>query len=424
MRITLANTHDLVGGAERCSYDLARHLHTAGDDVELLVGRKLGDDPFVRQMVYREWDWKLRAAVHDRYGLTDTTIMAPLYGCWRIPSLRDTDVYNIHNMHGGYWNFWTLPILARRAPLVLTLHDEWLLTGDCAYTYECERWLGRCGRCPQALEPDPYDRVCIGGADSTRLNLTLKRAAIGLLSGPGMDIVTPSAWLAERVERAPHLSRFRCQVIYNGVDTALFKPEDRKVARQRLDLPADDFVVLCLAANLYDQRKNVRAVLDASRSSAWPDGARLIIAGKMDESLERAISGNPRCLPVGFLSDKREVARLLSASDLLLLPSRADNLPYAALEAQACGCPVLAARVGGIPESIEEKRTGWLFEPDTQGDALASRVGEIAALPATQLEEMRGAARAHCLRHFSLETFAAAYRRLFEERIASRRTDA
>lgn len=417
MRITFANTHDLVGGAERCSYDLASTLSRAGDHVELIVGRKFGDDRFVRQLKYRPTDWRLRSFLYGRFGLTETVIAAPIYGCWTVPGLRQAEVYNIHNMHGGYWNFWTLPILSRRAPVILTLHDEWLLTGDCAYAYDCERWTHGCGECPQAGESRAVDRVCIGGGDLTRLNLRLKGAMTRRLPEQHVELVTPSRWLAERAARSPHLSRFDCRVIYNGIDLEEFSPRPRDAARRHFDLPRERFLVLCLAANQFDRRKNLRVLLDAVRSSAWPAGATLVIAGRVDEALERELKDDTRIRLVGFVDGRNEVATLLSSCDLIVIPSLADNLPYTALEAQACGLPVLAADVGGMAETIEKGCTGWLFDPMISADALAARISEVNAIPTDDYERMRRAARDHCERRFGLEDFVASYRRLFEDHL-------
>ena len=415
MRITVVNTHDLVGGAERCSYELARGLREHGDDVSLIVGRRFGDDSFVRQMSYRWLDWRLRSFVYGRLGLTDTTIAAPLYECFRMPALREADVYNIHNMHGAYWNFWTVPLLARRAPVVLTLHDEWLLTGDCAYTYACERWRDHCGRCPQAREPDPDDRVCIGGRDATWVNLKLKRAMFRCAPAHRVVLVSPSRWLADRAGEAPHLARFERRVVPNGVDLELFRPREPAQARREAGLPAEAFLALTFAANLFDRRKDLRRLLAAVRSPRWPADARLVVAGRTTPELERELAGDPRIIAMSYVSGREDLARLLAAVDLVVVPSRAENLPYAALEAQACGTPVLGARVGGIPETLEDGVSGWLFEPGCEPDALAEAIAAIRALPLERREAARARARADAARRFGHLRFVEAYREIFAE---------
>ncbi len=395
MQITLVNTHDLVGGAERCSYDLAQHFLASGDSVQLMVGGKFGDDPFVNQLAYRTFDWKLRSFVYGRLGLTDTTIVAPIVASLRDPFLRSSEVVNVHNMHGSYWNFWTIPILARRSKVVITLHDEWLMTGDCAYTYSCERWKQSCGDCPQAREPVPEDRVCIGGGDLTWLNLKLKRAMFRLVPSDRLELVTPSRWLLDRIAKVPHLARFPRRVIPNGVALDTYRPLDRQSARASLDLPREGFLVLCLAANLYDRRKNLGLVLEALRSPSWPARAKLVIAGRTTEALEAELGEDPRCILLGYLEDRERVALVTSACDLMVVSSRADNLPYTALEAQACGTPVLGARVGGILETFRDGETGWSFELNESGDSLARKIAQIASRPEEIRAQIGAAARRH-----------------------------
>jgi glycosyltransferase involved in cell wall biosynthesis len=353
--------------------------------------------------------------VYGRLGLTDTTIAAPLYECFRLDALRRADVYNLHNQHGAFWNFWTVPVLARRAPVVLTLHDEWLITGDCAYSYECDRWRRNCGACPQAGEPDPADRVCIGGGDATWLNLKLKRAMFRFVDPDRLVLVSPSRWLAKRALEAPHLRRIRSVVIPNGVDLETFHPSAGKLERQKRGLSETDFLVLAFGANLFDRRKNLRLVLDAVRCAEWPADARLLLVGRTTPDFERSVGDDPRVLTIGYVGDRAELASLLAMADLVTVSSRAENLPYAALEAQACGTPVLGSRVGGIPETLWDGDSGWLFEPDSSPAELAAKVASIRAIPRERMLAIRARARALAEERFGLERFVDSYRSLFAE---------
>lgn len=423
MRLTLVNTHDHAGGAERCGYDLAQALVQRGHRVHLIVGRRLGDDPWVVPLKYRPLDWRVRSFLYGRFGLTDTTIAAPIYECFRLEALRDVDVYNLHNMHGAFWNFWTIPILARRAPVVLTLHDEWLLTGDCAYSYACERWRQRCGSCPQASEPEPADRVCIGGADATGLNLALKRAMFRCVDSERLVLVSPTRWLAKRAEESPHLRKFRKVVIPNGVDLDVFRPGASEGERERMGFATDEFLVLVFGANLFDRRKNLSLVLQAARSESWPSDARLLLAGRTTPELDKILVEAPRVTSVGYVADRSALARLLATVDLVVVPSRAENLPYTALEAQACGTPVLGARVGGIPETLEDGRSGWLFDADAPPQELAARVAAIRSLSPEVRRAMRESAHALARARFGKDRFVDAYRSLFEDLARTGKTD-
>ena len=94
------------------------------------------------------------------------------------------------------------------------------------------------------------------------------------------------------------------------------------------------------------------------------------------------------CRLLGALSQE-ELARWYRSSDLLVLPSHSEGTPLVVMEALSCGTPVLAARVGGIPELIEPGRNGDLVEP-RQPEMLAEKLGELLEAPAI-LEGMREA---------------------------------
>ena len=107
---------------------------------------------------------------------------------------------------------------------------------------------------------------------------------------------------------------------------------------------------------------------------------------------------------------------LLSALDLFILPSRAEGLGSAALVAMAQGLPIVASRVGGIPEIVAEGETGWLVEPGSPL-ALANAVVTASADPA-RLEQFRLAARAKAKSYSSdimVERTVAVYGRLLGE---------
>lgn len=413
MRLTFVNTHDLVGGAERCSYDLASHLHEAGDDVSLIVGRKLGEDSFVSQLRYRYLDYKARQFLFQCLGLTDTTLMAPIAACLCHPYLKTADVYNIHNMHGFFWNIWALPLLASRAPVVLTLHDEWFLTGDCAYTYGCDRYRETCGLCPQAEISDPDDRYALGGRDNTRFNLRLKRAVTRRVATHRLTIVVPSEWMREKARRAPHLARFRTRLIPYGVDLDLFRPQDKHASRRRFDLPLDRPLVYVGAANLGDRRKNFRVLRELLTLDLLPDGCLLVLAGRVPDEAKAELAGRPVRF-LGYLAEKNDVAAAFSACDVSLLLSLADNLPYAGIESLACGCPVVGSNVGGIPELVRDGETGWLIHPEGGVRELAACLRAALGSP-EKLARMSVRARRDAHERFSMKRFVESHRSLFSE---------
>lgn len=413
MRLCLVNTTDLIGGAERCSFDLHTGLRRRGHDSTLVVGRMLSDDPHTIPCHYPAWDWMPRAALHAYLGLTDTALVTPLRLSLLHPAFRSAAVVNIHNMHGNYWNFWTVPLLARRRPVVLTLHDEWLYTGDCVYAYGCDRWKQGCGRCPQMrlkFRPD------LGGRDCTRVNLGLKRAALRRANPGRVAVVSPSRWLAGRA-RDSVLGRFPIHVIPNGIHLQDFQPRPRGDARGRLNIPSGALCFLMLANNLDDPRKGMPLLDQMLRRHALPAGARLLLAGKGAEAVAAKFPGLP-LHSLGYLKGAGQLSDAYSAADALLLLSSADNLPYAGIEATTCACPVIALNAGGIGEIIEDGVNGRLLPAGASAEDLAAALNTFSGLNDGQRREMGRRGRERAMRDFSEETFLNRYEELFLEMAA------
>ena len=144
--------------------------------------------------------------------------------------------------------------------------------------------------------------------------------------------------------------------------------------------------------------------------AALPDTQLLIggdgpLAEAVAERARRAAPG--RVIRAGAVSDP---AALLAAADALVLPSRTEGIPAVAIEAALAGLPVVASRVGGLPEVVVHGETGMLVDGPTPvrlAQALDAALADGAALGA--------AARAHCLGRFALTTVAAQWHELLVE---------
>lgn len=267
------------------------------------------------------------------------------------PELPDT--LHLHNLHGGYFDLNVLPSLAAAVPTVLTLHDAWLFTGHCAHPFDCPGWRSGCETCPHLDIPIAIRR------DAAAANLRTKRAILACTSAA---IVSPSAWLMHIAEDAGALAGERlARVIPNGVDTTVFTPGDRGAARDTLGLPAEATIVLVAGQGLPDNPyKDFATLVAALPAVAREHSDVLLVALGSDRS--EALEGLPvRHVP--FVEDSETVAAYLRAADVYVHPARAENLPLAIIEAMACGTPVVASEVGGIPELIEHDTTGLLVPP-------------------------------------------------------------
>ena len=420
-RIAQVNTHDLIGGAERTSYDLHVQYRQRGLRPSLTVGGKKGQDEDVFAIPFKPYDWEPAAVWRDRWGLTEVLYPTPLKGVFEWPHLRQAHVVHIHNMHGQYWNSATLLPLGMQHPLVITLHDEHTLTGDCCYSYDCERWLRGCGQCPQ-IGLERGARYALGGSDLTRLNIQLKRAIFRAPRAYPLVIVTPSRWLAERARRSPNLRHLPIISINNGVDLDLWRPQAQAECRRALGLPAEKTIALVVANHLSDRRKGFDCVLAAIRLLPSFHNLLFVVVGNITEELKAQVAGLP-VVTVGYVREKSTMRDLFGACDVTLSMSRSDNLPYMCIESLACGRPVFGSAVGGIPEIINDPQLGWLTSLPFNHQSIATTLMEIDREPADVRHQRFAACRRSAEARFSLKLMVERYLNLYQEILSSATED-
>lgn len=196
----------------------------------------------------------------------------------------------------------------------------------------------------------------------------------------------------------------RVAVLANGVDTERFRPADRVEARRLAGLPERGLLVG--AAGRLEAVKGFDVLIDAA--ARLPAGVRVVIFG--DGSQRAALEERAAALGLShrivFAGRRDRMEEVFPALDLFCLPSRAEGLPLALLEAQACGVPAVACNVGGVAEALSPG-IGELVEPGSPG-ALADAIGRLLSAPASV------SPRSHVEQQFSLATMFAGYERLLK----------
>jgi glycosyltransferase involved in cell wall biosynthesis len=217
----------------------------------------------------------------------------------------------------------------------------------------------------------------------------------------------------------------RVFVIPNGVDTCRFSPRPRDAYQlERLGLPHDAKIV-GLVAVLRPEKNHelfLRAALLVRKQV--PEAHFVLVGnGPQRASLERLTAELGLSRAVHFLGARNDVPELLPLFDVFALTSKIEASPVSILEAQACGVPVVATRVGSIPESVIDGETGLLVTPDDV-EGVASAVTRLLRSPALA-RSLGAAAREFVAEYRSLDTMVSGYEdlivRLYEEKAA--RTD-
>jgi glycosyltransferase involved in cell wall biosynthesis len=326
------------------------------------------------------------------------------------------DILHCHNLHGGwlsrggYFDLKALPELCRKIPTVMTLHDTWMLSGHCAYTLGCDRWKTGCGHCPDL---SIYPAIA---RDGTATNWQRKR---DIYAASRLYIATPSRWLLREVEQsilAPAIIQGR--VIPNGVDLAHFRPGSQQTARTARGLPHDVAILLFVAnkakSNIFKDYGTVERCAITTAAGYPHRRVLLLVVGEQGKPV---VFENGEVRFIDFQSDASTMAQYYQAADVYVHAAKSDTFPNAVLEALACGLPVVATAVDGIPEQIEENRSGFLVQA---GDADAMAIHVMQLLSNERLRASMGAAAADIAsRSFSIQKQVQTYLDWYEQILSS-----
>jgi glycosyltransferase involved in cell wall biosynthesis len=229
--------------------------------------------------------------------------------------------------------------------------------------------------------------------------------------------VAAAVAISEEVRRkllAAGVRAERLHVIHSGVEPAAGLPGASGRAAARARFAVGDELALGIVAAL-ETRKG-HDVLWHAIARLRGDGVRLRCLVCGDGSQRSALEALARHLGiidvVGLLGEQRQVADVLAALDVFVLPSRYEGLGVAILEAMAMALPVVATAVGGIPETVADGRTGLLVPPEDP----AALAAAIAALDRDRAlaQRMGEAGRRRVIAEFSMEAMASRYERLYE----------
>ena len=374
-RITILSHSDNGGGASRAAYRLYRALQAAEIKSRMTVRSKLTGDWTVTAT--SKTHAKAVNLVRARFGgylmLLQKTSNANMHSANLLPSnlaapinASDADIVNLHWLGGETMS---VEDVARiRKPVVWTLHDMWAFCGAEHVTdYGADaRWRSGYYRGNRPANS--------AGLDIDRRTWERKRRA---WTTP-LQIVTPSRWLADCVRHSALMKDWPVTVIPNVLDTEMFKPLDRRYCRHVLNLPGDKKIVLFGALGGGGSlNKGYDLLLDAMKSLAE---SRLdILCVVFGQSAPQKPSDIP--FPIrwmGHIGDDATLALLYGAADVMVIPSRLENLPQSGTEAHACGCPVVAFNCAGLPEVVDHRVTGYLAEA-YQTDDLARGIAWVVS---------------------------------------------
>ena len=371
MRVLLVNTSERIGGAAIAANRLMEALKNNGIKAKMLVRDKQTNqitvvalDPSIRHQVQfvRERAVIWMANKFKKNNLFQVDIANTGTDITELPEFKQADVIHLHWINQGFLSLKDIEkIIASGKPVVWTLHDMWPFTGICHYASECDKYKTECRNCP----------LIYGGGSKNDLSHRTYLKKKKIYSGSHLHFVACSHWLEDLAKQSSLIAGHSIQSIPNAINNNLFKPRDKKEARQKCNLPQDKKLLLFGSLKVTDERKGAKYLIEACQiikqnNPELADNLGVVMMGNKASEMQSLLP-----FPVynmDYVSDEHTLVNVYNAVDLYVTPSLQDNLPNTIVEAMSCGTPCVGFNVGGIPQMIDHLHNGYVAEYKNASD--------------------------------------------------------
>lgn len=299
----------------------------------------------------------------------------------------------VGNIHGANWPVDLLKTLQQTGALVVAyMHDVYYATGRCAQPGSCVKYRTGCdATCPT---PNEYPRL----APDKIAEAWHMRGSV--FAGPGgVPLIANSRWTGGIARQRFH-DDARIEVVHLGLDEALFAPVDKVAARRLLGVDQHKLVITMGAVDVDNQWKGGPLFEEVYQALQRRPNVEVVLFGRSSERYVKARS-------FGLVQDERFMPLLYGAADIFVSAGRAESFGQTLLEASACGVPVVAFNVGGVPDVVVHNDTGLLVDT-LSPEALIAAVDELIADP-DRRAKLGQAGRERVEQHFSLSRQAEAW---------------
>jgi putative colanic acid biosynthesis glycosyltransferase len=345
MKVLQLNLVYKEGSTGKIVYEIHKQLLDNGHSSMVIYGQgsDTEDENVVKVTSLNEW---------RLYGLYSRLSGFPYSGCFfstgkilKIIENYNPNVVHLQVINGHFVNHFRLLnyLKAQKIFTVITLHAEFMYTGKCGHSYECDKWKTGCGDCPQ-INMTPKSLYF----DQTASEWKRKKEVYNRFNN--LMIVSVSPWLNDRAKQSPFLKDKSLSVIGNGIDTVnVFHPSNTNELRKKHDIKNDEKILLHVTASFKDPLKGGKYILKLA-SSFLSKKIKIIILG--DDGYKGNVPENVILLK--HVKDQLELAKYYSMADLTVITSKRETFSMICAESLSCGTPVVGFKAGA-PEQISLK---------------------------------------------------------------------
>jgi glycosyltransferase involved in cell wall biosynthesis len=394
-------TSRLQNGAGIAAMRLHDGLREIGVDSRLYFGKGSSEDPLIKQSFQKDGFksdviTRVITGLQARMQADRGDVRNP--GWWvkarALP--RVSDVVHIHSLFRWVDLVSLFNKIPKETPIVWSLHDFEPISGGCIYMGDCTGLEAECGACPQLRS---------GVSWIAKRNHKLKQR---LFQKRKVHFVANSNWTFEQASKST-LGRLGASIsmIHLGLDVQCFRPIDKATARKALGLPLEKPLLGFAATDLQEPRKGL-SILVGAVNQLDAGSLSLLSFGHGNVSVQA------NHIHLGAVYSTELQRLFYSALDVFVTPSLLETFGNTAMEAMACGTPVVGYATSGLKDVVASGTTGILVDAVGDCDALTGALVEMIGNPERCREMSRGARR-RVLDSFDVKVMANRYATLYKQ---------
>ncbi len=308
------------------------------------------------------------------------------------------DVVHLHCINGYFVNIYRLVnfLKTNNIPTVITHHAEFMFTGNCGHSYNCENWKNGCGDCP-----DVKKAICSYLFDFTKNNFNKMRKAFDDFHSLYATSVSP--WLENRSLLSPIFKGVKHTTVMNGLDTDIFRPyNDAVKLREKYGISNTQKVLIHVTASFESQVKGGKYIIELAKKLG--NDYKIIVVGNRETPVDLP----ENIIAVGRLENQTELAKYYSMADLCVVTGLRETFSMPVAEAMCCGTPAVGFFAGG-PESVAIKEYSKFVEYGNL-DKL-----EIAVKDCAELKQISQEISKNAINKYSKENMCKNYINVYKE---------
>ena len=418
MNILLINAYD-SGGAGKAVYRLHQNLKTRGHNIKLLVKHKTIADQDVVKVSSLGLMTRAIETLERRIHVRDTDPNFYFFNAreersytptrrllYQVPFKPDVIIANWISTFINTRNLYELG-KTTQAPVLWHLMDMAPLTGGCHYAWSCDGYKNHCGHCPALYSTNPRD-----------ISYHNFRQKLQYIRKTNLTIVTGTQWLSKQAKQSSLFVGKKIAKIMLGIDSDVFKPVAKQMARAALNLPLDSRIIFFGTSFIGEERKGGKHLLEVLRfladslPSTLKERILLTTAGRDDGSTIADVPFAHKSL--GILNDDRLLALAYQSADVFVCPSIEDSGPMMINEAIMCGTPVVSFEMGVALDLVQTGQTGYKAKLKDSED-LAKGISQILGLSKDAYDTMSNNCRELGLRSCHPSVQVKGFEQLFDE---------